>query len=202
TGMFGISRVWVGFGTGFADFDSDGWSDLFVANGHVAYDRLDSPYYQPPQLFRNVSGQRFADVSQQGGPYFSVSHVGRGAAVGDLDNDGGLDLVISHQNDPVVVLRNRHPARHWVRVMLRGVESNPDAVGAKVSAEYGDRRIYHWIRGGGGYASYFDPRVLFPAVDDQPIDVTVKWPTGRIELFSELSQGQTHELVEGMGRRP
>jgi enediyne biosynthesis protein E4 len=80
SGMFGISRVWVGFGTGFADFDSDGWADLFVANGHVAYERLDSPYYQPAQLFRNEAGQRFVDVSDQGGPYFSVPHVGRGAA--------------------------------------------------------------------------------------------------------------------------
>jgi enediyne biosynthesis protein E4 len=202
SGMFGISRVWVGFGTGFADFDSDGWADLFVANGHVAYERLDSPYYQPAQLFRNEAGQRFVDVSDQGGPYFSVPHVGRGAAIGDLDNDGGLDLVISHQNDPVVVLRNRQPPKYWVRVVLRGVESNPDAVGAKVSAMHGDRRIYHWVRGGGGYASYFDPRLLFPAVDDNPVDVTVKWPLGRIEVFPELAQGQTHELVEGMGRQP
>ncbi len=202
TGMFGVSRMWVGFGTGFADFDGDGWPDLFVANGHVAYERLDSPYYQPAQLFRNDSGRRFVEVSDQGGPYFSVPHVGRGAAVGDLDNDGGLDLVISHQNDPVVVLRNRQPNKHWVRVLLRGVESNPDAVGATVSAMFGDRRIHHWVRGGGGYLSYFDPRILFPAIDDNPIDVKVRWPLGRTEVFPALEQGQTHELVEGMGRRP
>ncbi len=202
TGMFGVSRMWVGFGTGFADFDGDGWPDLFVANGHVAYERLDSPYYQPAQLFRNDSGRRFVEVSDQGGPYFSVPHVGRGAAVGDLDNDGGLDLVISHQNDPVVVLRNRQPNKHWVRVLLRGVESNPDAVGATVSAMFGDRRIHKWVRGGGGYLSYFDPRILFPAIDDNPIDVKVRWPLGRTEVFPALEQGQTHELVEGMGRRP
>lgn len=202
SGMFGVSRMWVGFGTGFADFDSDGWLDLFIANGHVAYERLDSPYYQPAQLFHNQSGERFSDISHQGGPYFSVNHVGRGAAVGDLDNDGGLDLVISHQNDPVVLLRNRRPAKNWVRVLLRGVKSNTDAVGAKVTAPFGDRQLAFWVRGGGGYASYFDPRILFPATDDSPVDVTVRWPSGMIELYLELSQGQTHELVEGMGRQP
>jgi hypothetical protein len=200
-GMGGVSRVWVGFGTGFADFDSDGWLDLFVANGHVAYERLDSPYYQPAQLFQNQSGQRYIDVSGKGGPYFSVPHVGRGAAVGDLDNDGGLDLVLVHQNDPVVLLRNRRPARHWVRVLLRGTRVNPDAVGAKVIAPYGDRTLARWVRGGGSYAASSDPRILFPTTADAPLDVTVQWPGGAVEIFLGLAQGQTHELVEGMGRR-
>jgi hypothetical protein len=202
TGLMGVSRMWVGFGTGFADFDSDGWLDLFVANGHVNYEPLDSRYRQPAQLFHNQAGKRFVDVSEQGGPYFSIDHVGRGAAVGDLDNDGGLDLVISHQNDPVVVLRNRRPAKNWVRVLLRGERSNTDAIGAKVTAMYGDRQLARWIRGGGGYASSFDPRILFPAVDDAPVSVTVKWPNGEVEVFPELAQRKTHELVEGMGQRP
>jgi len=199
-GMVGVSRMWVGFGTGFADFDSDGWLDLFVANGHVAYEQLDSPYRQPPQLFHNQGGKRFVDASERGGPYFSINHVGRGAAVGDLDNDGGLDLVISHQNAPVVVLRNRHPAKHWVRVLLRGVKSNPDAIGAKVTVMFGDRQLARWLRGGGGYASSFDPRILFPAVDDAPVSVTVQWPLGNVEVFPELATGRTHELVEGKGQ--
>jgi hypothetical protein len=202
TGVVGASRMWVGFGTGFADFDSDGWLDLFVANGHVSYERLDSPYRQPSQLFHNQAGKRFVDVSEQGGPYHRLDHVGRGAAVGDLDNDGGLDLVISHQNEPVVVLRNRRPAQNWVRVLLRGERSNPDAIGAKVTASYGDRQLVRWLRGGGGYASTFDPRILFPAVDDVPVSVTVKWPVGQVEVFPELVPGQTHELVEGTGQPP
>jgi len=199
TGLVGVSRMWVGFGTGFADFDSDGWLDLFVANGHVSYERLDSRYRQPAQLFHNQAGERFVEVSEQGGPYFSIDHVGRGAAMGDLDNDGGLDLVISHQNEPVVVLRNRRPAENWVSVLLRGERSNTDAIGAKVTAMYGDRQLARWVRGGGGYASSFDPRILFPAVDDAPVSVTVRWPNGEVEVFPELVQGKTHELVEGMG---
>jgi hypothetical protein len=202
TGIVGRSRMWVGFGTGFADFDSDGWLDLFVANGHVSYERLDSPYRQPAQLFHNQAGKRFVEVSEQGGPYFSIDHVGRGAAVGDLDNDGGLDLVISHQNEPVVVLQNRRPARHWVSVLLRGTTSNPDAIGAKVTASFGDRQLVRWIRGGGGYASSFDPRILFPTVDDAPLSVTVRWPNGDSEVFPELAQRKTHTLVEGTGDPP
>ncbi len=201
-GLMGASTMWVGFGTGFADFDSDGWLDLFVANGHVSYERLDSRYRQPTQLFHSQAGKRFVDVSDQGGPYFSIDHVGRGAAVGDLDNDGGLDLVISHQNDPVVVLRNRLPAKNWVSVRLRGEKSNTDGIGAKVTARYGDRQLVRWIRGGGGYVSAFDPRILFPAVDDAPVSVTVKWPGGEVELFPDLVQGKTHELIEGTGQAP
>ena len=202
TGMVGRSRPWTGFGTGFGDFDSDGWLDIFIANGHVCYESLQSPSHQPAQLFRNEAGKRFVEISEQGGPYFSIPHAGRGGAIGDLDNDGAPDLVISRQNDPVAVLRNRLPAEHWVRVELRGTTSNPDAVGAKVTARYGERILVRWLRGGGGYASYFDPRILLPATDDAPVDVTVKWPSGKTERFNDLAQKQTHVLIEGEGQQP
>ena len=100
------------------------------------------------------------------------------------------------------MLRNRHPAENWVSVLLRGQRSNPNAIGAKVTAAYGDRQLARWLRGGGGYASSFDPRILFPAMDDAPVSVTVQWPNGDVEVFPELVQGKTHELVEGMGQQP
>jgi hypothetical protein len=198
-GLMAVSRRWVGFGTGLADFNHDGWPDLFVVNGHVAYERRDSPYFQPAQLFANQGGRRYVEITARGGPYFSVLHAGRGAAVGDLDNDGALDLVIVHQNDPVAVLKNRLPCAHWVRVKLVGRESNRDAVGAQVLAPFGERTLHFWIRGGGGYASYFDPRVLIPQPKNGPVDVTVHWPSGLREVFSRLAQRQSHELAEGTG---
>ncbi len=202
TGVLGQSRLWVGFGTGFADFDHDGWLDLFVLNGHVAYDRLDSPYFQPAQLFRNDAGRRYVEITDQGGPYFSVPHAGRGAAVGDLDNDGAPDLVVVHQNDPVQLLRNRNAAKHWLSMELRGTKSNLDAIGAKVAARCGDRTLTRWVRGGGGYLSAFDPRVLLSLPDDSPVDVTITWPTGTTEVFSQLTPGQTHVVTEGQGQQP
>jgi hypothetical protein len=199
-GVVGTSRMWVGFGTGFADFDHDGWSDIFVVNGHVAYDRRDSPYFQPAQLFANIDGKKIEDISDRGGPYFSVPHAGRGASVCDLDDDGSLDMVIVHQNDPVVVLRNRNSNKSWVRVSLRGTKSNTDAIGAKVTLKEGGRTLTKWQRGGRGYLAYFDPRHLFPLTKSSPVEITVRWPTGTSEVFADLTPGQTHELVEGSGR--
>ena len=201
TGMTGVSRPWVGFGTGFVDFDLDGWPDIAVSNGHVWYESRESPYFQPAQLFRNAEGKRFEDFSDRGGPYFSVPHAGRGFAAGDLDNDGAEDLVISRQNDPVVILRNRAAAgKPWVRVALRGTQSNPDAIGAKLWTEYRGRKLVRWVRGGGGFCAQFDSRVLFPA-DGPASTVTVHWPSGATESFDNLAREKTHVLVEGTGRK-
>ena len=140
-GILGRSRPWVGFGTALVDLDGDGWLDLIVANGHVAYDRLDGPYFQPAQLFRNELGKRFTEISADGGPYFSVPHAGRGAAPADLDDDGDPDFVIVHQNDPVAILQNQRQADSWVRLRLHAVNSNRDAVGAKISLQRDDRTL-------------------------------------------------------------
>ncbi|MCY2996453.1 MAG: CRTAC1 family protein [Planctomycetota bacterium] len=198
-GLGGISRPYVGFGTGFVDFDSDGWLDLFVINGHVLYHRGEGPYQQPAMLFRNRTGQTFQNVTASGGPYFSIPHAGRGAAYGDLDNDGAPDLVVVHQNDPVVLLRNRLTPRNWIRTVLRGIQSNPDAVGAAVSLEYQGRKLVRFVNGGGGYASHADRRILFPNADGQPRDVTVRWPSGKTEVFRDVPVCRTSLLIEGAG---
>lgn len=175
-GLGGISRPLVKFGTGFADFDLDGWLDLFLINGHVLYETGQSPYLQPSLLLRNVeiSGQRrFRDVTQtHGGPWFQERYAGRGAAVGDLDNDGDLDLIVVQQDAPVAVLLNqlnsesaptgkRNPA-NWISLDVRGTTSEPSAVGAVVTYRYQNRSLVRHIRSGAGYLSQFDQRILLP----------------------------------------
>jgi len=202
TGLTGVSRRWVGFGVLLSDFDMDGWPDIVIANGHVAYDRRDSPYFQPPQLFKNQNGERLEEISLQGGPYFSGRYSGRGVAVGDLDNNGAPDVVMVHQDEPPAVLKNRLPAANWIRLKLRGVQSNTDAFGARLTVNHGGRAFNYWLQSNDGYLSSSDRRILIPLLNSQPVDVTVQWPAGKTEVFSSLTLQATHELVEGMGRQP
>lgn len=201
-GLAGVGRHYVGFGTGLIDFDADGWLDLFVIDGNVFYTLGQAPFAQPAFLFRNLSGERFSDVSGSGGPFFAVPHAGRGAAAGDLDNDGLPDLVVIDLDQGARILRNRNRSTSWLRLRLRGTASEPDAVGAKVECAYEGRQVSRWVCSGSGYLSQFDQRVLLPAADDGPVDVTVTWLGGRKEQFRHLPVRQTVELVEGEGVLP
>lgn len=198
-GLRDTCRPYVGFGTGWVDWDSDGWLDLFVLNGHVMYFTGDSPYEQPQFLFRNRDGERFENRSSQGGPYFAVPHVARGGAVGDLDNDGAPDLVVVHQNSPVTVLKNRLPAGRWIRICLHGTASDPFAVGSVISSSFAGRKIVRHVHGGGGYLSHFDRRILLPVDEGQPGKCTIRWLNGTQEVFDDLEPGRTHHLIEGRG---
>jgi len=195
----GNGRPHVGFGTGLADFDLDGWLDIFVSNGHVLYRSGVGSFAQLPLLYRNSGGGRFLDFSVRGGPYFGARHPGRGVAVGDLDNDGALDIVVVHQNEPVAILRNRNSVEHWFRVELRAVQTEPSAVGARVSIEFEGRTLVRHVKVGAGYLSHSDQRILLPAKDDQPRETTVYWPSGKVEVFSLKETCQTYRLVEGQG---
>jgi hypothetical protein len=199
-GLSGPSRRWVGFGTIAADFDLDGRPDLFVANGHVLYESPSAPYRQPAQIFRNDAGARMVEVSEQGGSYFSVPHVGRGVAVGDLDNDGAPDLVIVHQNDPVTLLRNLHSSPRILKLTLKGTTSNPEAIGSSVSVRQADRLWVQWVRGGGSYLSHSDVRLQFALPTSEPAKITVTWPSGDTEDFSATTLETSHQLTEGTGR--
>ncbi|HLJ96186.1 MAG TPA: CRTAC1 family protein, partial [Gemmataceae bacterium] len=174
SGIAAIGRSYVGFGTGFLDVDGDGWEDLVIANGHVV--RHAPNLRQRPVLLRNQGNGRFANITADGGPYFQTPHRGRGLAVGDLDNDGRPDLVITHVNEPVVLLRNESPLHPWLGIQLVGRE-NRDVVGAKVVLELDGRRQTRFAKGGGSYLSSGDRRFLFGlGTSTQAARLTVVWP--------------------------
>ena len=120
--------------------------------------------------------------------------------VGDIDNDGNFDLAISHFEEPVRFLRNRHQKKDWVRATLRGVRSNRDAVGAIVSMRSGSQIISQWRRSGSGYLSSFDPRFVFPTFGQALVALDVQWPSGVKEGFGNLKAGRSYVLIEGAGK--
>src|SRR5262249_38022021 len=150
-----------GFGTGFLDLDNDGWEDLIIATGHVIRHPKTGDLQQQPVLLRTLGAGRFEAVTPRGGPYFRARHRGRGLAIGGLDNDVRADLVISHLNEPVVVLRNvADTGHHWLGIELAG-KDHPDVVGAKLTLEVDGRTLTRFARGGGSFLSSGDRRLLF-----------------------------------------
>lgn len=201
-GLAGVGRTLVGFGTGFQDFDNDGWPDLYILNGHVQYHSPRSPFQQPAFVLRNVDGRRFEDVTPWAGPWFSVPHTARGGALGDLDSDGAVDLVISGLDEPLAILRNRLPARSSMRLRLVGVESSRDPIGTVISIQFRDRQIVRMAKSGAGYLSQSDPRIVIPRDPDAEfVEIAVKWPSARRELFRESAVAGDHVLVEGRGTK-
>jgi len=185
SGIAAIGQKFVGFGTAFIDIDNHGWDDIVVANGHVIRHPAATGLRQRPVLLRNLGAGRFVDITRQGGEYFRSDHIGRGLAIGDLDNDGRLDVVVSHVNEPAVVLRNeadRH--NHWVGIELKG-RDHRDFVGAKVVVEAGGRKFTHFAKGGGSYCSSPDRRLVFGLGDAKSIErITVAWPLGQTQEWS------------------
>lgn len=190
----------VGFGTGFVDIDGDGWEDLVFVNGHVLRrPSLVSTFRQKPVLLRNVdrNGRRaFEDASARGGEYFRVPALGRGLAIGDLDNDGRPDLVVSHTNSPAAVLRNVAPPRPWLGVRLVG-RGGRDVVGSTVTVTGGARPLTRFAKGGGSYLSASDPRLLFATGEESVRTVTVRWSWGETQTWEGLAPGAYWELHEG-----
>ena len=200
TGLGKVSLNYLGFGTGFIDYDNDGWLDLFVANGHVhdnieQYDALVT-YRQTPQLLRNLGG-RFEDVSASLGPAFATPYAGRGAAFADYDADGDTDIALLDAGRGAVILRNEGGnAGHWLDVELEG-RRNRDAIGAKLwVGEAGERR-FREIHGGVGYQSSSPYRAHFGLGSlTDPGPLRVRWPSGVEQVITEPPVDGTVRLVE------
>jgi hypothetical protein len=201
SGIAAIGQSYVGWGTAFVDLDHDGREHLVFVDGHPNfYPRAGARRPQRPVLLRNLGGGRFQPITPQGGAYFQEDHNGRGLAAGDLDNTGRTDLVVSHLNGPVVLLRNEAQTKnHWLGVALAG-RGNRDVVGAKVTLEVGGRRLTRFAQGGGSYLSSSDRRLLFGLGEaDRVGRLTVAWPWGREEHWDGLAVDRYCRLVEGSG---
>jgi len=194
-----------GFGTRFIDFDNDGRRDLFMANGHVLDNiqlyHAETRYAEPKLMFRNAGSGMFENVSDQLGPDFLLPRVSRGAAIGDFDNDGALDILVSNNGQSPQLLRNDGGNRnHWLQLSLIGTRSNRDAVGARVKVTAGDLVLYEERKGGMSYQSAQDPRLHFGLGQRSVIgQIEIKWPSGTVSKLTNLEADQILAIEEGQG---
>ena len=201
-GLAADTMPWVGWGTALVDLDNDGWPDNFVANGHVDDNRrlLNQPvdYEEFALLFVNLKGKRFRLATLDAGPYFDTKHVGRGAAFGDIDNDGDIDIIVNHKDRPAAVLRNdTKNDNRWIRLDLQGTKSNRDAIGARVEVLAGDQKIFRQRKGNFSMLSANDPRLLIGVGPVEKVaEVTVHWPSGRKSVLKEVVTNKAHKIVE------
>jgi hypothetical protein len=198
-GIGAIGQSYVGWGTGFLDLDQDGWPDLVIVNGHPNhYPRAGRKRRQRPVLLHNEGQGRFKDITAQGGSYFQKIHSARGLALGDLNNDGRTDLVVSHLNEPIVILRNQaNTGHHWLGISLVG-KAHRDVVGAKVNLEVNGRQLARFAQGGGSFASDSDRRLLFGLGTARRVGrLTVTWPWGEVQHWDGLEIDRYWRLVEG-----
>lgn len=196
-GITAVGAAAVGFGTLVFDADGDGFVDIYCANGHVSAPNAKADRRQLPYLFWNDRGQRLIQVAPQAGDYLSQRHLGRGAACGDFDGNGALDLVITNTNEPVAVLRNETPLSHWLAVELVGTISPRSAIGATVRIISGDRTQIGIAKGGGSYLSTSEPIIHFGLGSQSIVDrLEVEWPSGRKTTLTHLSSNQRLQIVE------
>jgi len=200
---------YTGFGTEWFDYDNDGRLDLFIANGAV--NRMESlrgspyPFGQPNQLFHNEGqGKKFREMSAIAGPAFATSEVSRGAAFGDINNDGAIDIVVANNNGPARLLLNQTRSlnhNHWLLVRLEAGNGNRFAIGARVEVALHGRSLLRRAYTDGSYLSANDIRVHFGLGEDTKIEkLIVNWPDGRREEWDRLEADRIVTIRQGTGR--
>ncbi len=210
---FGLGHVtykFTGFGVDWFDYDSDGWLDLFMANGAVTIiEELQAqgdpyPFDQQNLLIRNLGeGTRFENVTEKAGPAFQMAEVSRGAAFGDIDNDGDIDIVFQNNNGLTRILLNEvGNRRNWLMVKLEGTKSNRQGIGARVGlVREGKPTLWRRAHTDSSYCSSNDPRVHFGLGEDTSVDaIIVKWPSGLVERWDNPPVNQQITLKEGTGK--
>jgi enediyne biosynthesis protein E4 len=197
------SLPYLGMTAAFLDYDSDGWLDLFVANGHLdenvqAYDSA-ARYAQKNQLFRNLGDGQFAEMTDQAGPGLQVQRVSHGAVFGDYDNDGDVDIFVSDSSSPqCTLLRNDGGnSNHWLGIQVRGTRSNRDGIGARIMVTAGDLTQTREVRATYGYLGANDLRVHFGLGGATLADrLQIHWPSGHVQELRNLPADSYHVITE------
>jgi len=202
----GVNNRYVAWGCGFIDYDNDGWKDIIQINGHV-YPEVDKynfgeTFKNPRIVYKNLGNGRFQDVSAESGPGISERFSSRGAAFGDYNNDGAMDVLVLNLNDPPSLLRNQGGNRqHWIALKLIGTKCNRTAIGARVRVITGKHVQMDEVHGGTSVMSQSDLRLHFGLGKIEVIDtIEVKWPTTqKFEKFAQVKANQILTIREGAG---
>ena len=201
---FSLERRYISWGTAILDLDNDGYPDIPIITGTV-YPELERVYAKYPAhsqriVFRNQGNGKFIELGDEAGPGISAKHQSRGAAFGDFDNDGDIDVLIMNRNEPPSLLRNDAPAgNHWIKVRLEGTKSNRSALGSRVLVHYGGKVQAQCLTSQSSYLSANDPRLHFGLGKVSTVDVDVYWPTGAKETFKAIATDQLLTIREGQG---
>jgi hypothetical protein len=196
----------VGWGCGFFDFDNDGWTDLLLVNGHAfpEVDRLNIDVRSRDRavLYRNTGRGTFVDISDQAGPAIQERHSARGAAFGDFDNDGAVEVLVNNQNEPPSLWKlQNNAAAHWIILKLEGTRSNRSAIGARLELTAGGRTQTDEVRSGGSYLSQSDLRVHFGLGEARSVDrLAIEWPSGGRQELRNLRTDAVITLRENISR--
>ncbi len=203
-----VSMPYVGWGTKFFDYDNDGWLDLLIVNGHV-YPQIEGAYpggmYRQRKLFyRNLRNGTFVECAAELGAAFLERRASRGAAFGDYDEDGDVDVVINDLDGPPMLLRNDggSKAGHWISLKLVGTKSNRNAVGARVTLKAGSLTQIDEVHSGDSYISHSDWRLHFGLGEAKVVDeVVIQWPSGMVEKLAKLPVDRAVKIIEGESGR-
>jgi len=203
------SLLTLGFGCFFFDYDLDGWPDIFIANGHIDDDiqrvQPNVKYAMPPHVFRNLGKGNFQEVTKSLGEAFATPRVGRGAAYGDINNHGRLDLLLSTNGGPVYLFENDYvgspgSANRSLRIKLIGTKSNRDGIGTVVKLTAGGESQLQMLRSGSSYLSASELVLTFGlAMYGQADSVEIRWPSGQVDQLRNVAAGQTISVTEGKG---